>query len=53
MRRGWFEPTPPPEPEATQPPLIKSIGWFVAIAAMSGLSVVFVAYALRGLLFLD
>ena len=50
MRKGWFEPTPPPEPEATQSPLITSVGWFVAIAAMSGLSVIFVAYALRGLL---
>lgn len=53
MLKGFFDPTPPPEPEATQPSLFRSMGWFIAIAAMSGLCVVFVAYALRGLLFLD
>lgn len=53
MRKGLFDPTPPPKPEATQPSLLKSLVWFVAIAVMSGLFVMFVAYALRGLLFLE
>ena len=45
-----IEPEGPPEPGAPQPPLLRRLGWFFAIAAMAAVGTAAVAYALKALL---
>lgn len=46
--RGIIE--PPPEPGASQAPLLQRLGWFVLLSAGGALSTAAAAYALRALL---
>ncbi|MEM5518410.1 hypothetical protein WNY37_15750 [Henriciella sp. AS95] len=53
MIKGLLEPEGPDETGASQRPIGKRLLWFVGLAAASVIVVAVVAYALRGLLFLE
>ncbi|MEO1028451.1 MAG: hypothetical protein AAFX02_05275 [Pseudomonadota bacterium] len=51
MRTDFLTPKGPDE-EAENRSAVSKLAWFIGIAAMSGIVVIAVAYALRGALFL-